>query len=156
MAAGFEEGDGRGGGEVETAGGRMHWDREAVVWVGGEQGFGQPSGFAAKDEVITRFKCLIPIGLTAFSSEEKEPGMRGSGGAGLSDGLGSQRVEGFPEPPIEVFPIIEAGTGQGAIVDAKPERFDQVEAGAGGDAEASDGPGIGGDFGGDEDDVEDG
>lgn len=54
--------------------------------------------------------------------------------------------ERFPQVPIEVLPIIQAGAGQRPIIELKSEWFDEVEGGAGGDAEAADVAGIGRNF----------
>jgi hypothetical protein len=55
---------------------------------------------------------------------------------------------------VDGIPVVEAGAAELGVGDLEAEGFDEMEAGAGGGAEARDVAGVGGNFGVDEDDIE--
>ena len=88
----------------------------------------------------------IVVGALGFRGEEKESRVRFA--------RPPQVLERIPELEVDFLPVIESGPFQGAIVDGKPERLDQVQRRTGGETKPADVAGIRRDFRLDEDDVE--
>lgn len=64
--------------------------------------------------------------------------------------------EGIPDFQGNLFPVVEAGTTNGFFVEGESEGFDEMEGGAGGEAESARSPCILGYFGFKEDEIEHG
>ena len=146
MAEGFVEGDGGGVGEVEASGFGASGDaEEAVGGLGGEPVVGKAAGFGAEDEGVSGGEGCVGVESGGACGEGPEA-VGADGGGGF--------VEGVDHAEAEVWPVVEAGASAAGVVQAEAEGTDEPESGAGGDAGAADGAGVGGDFGLDQDDVE--
>ena len=142
---GFEKDDADGGGEVEAADALLG-DGEALGRIFLQEGVGQAFAFAAKNEVVSAAEGFVPVGAFGFGGEVEESGFRPGGGL--------QGGEVRPAAAVDVFPIVEAGTLQGAVINIESQWPDEVKNGAGGEAKAADIAGVGRNFRLDEDDVE--
>jgi hypothetical protein len=148
LTEGFVEGDANGGGEVEASGRIFHGDAEAAGGVLVEEGFGETFGFAAEDEAVAVVVGGVPEGAGGFGGEEPE--------AGPLPYPVLKMEPGVPEVDVAVLPVVHAGAAEGFFVEGESEGLDEVESGAGGEAEAGDVAGVWGDFGFDEGDLEHG
>ena len=146
LAEGFVDHHGDGAGEVERAD-VLGLDGDAADGIGvrGQQVVGQSLGLAAEDQRVAGAVFDVRVGPGTAGAVEEKAG-------------GSERVEaGLPRGMdlyLDGIPIVEAGAAELGVGDLKAQRLDQMEAGAGGGAQAGDVAGVGRDFGMDEDDVE--
>ena len=113
--------------------------------MGGEQVVGEPPGFAAEDERVAGAVLDMIIAPGAAGAVEKD-----TGGPDTAE----ERRPGGVDLDLHGVPVVEAGAAELGVGDLETEGFDEMQAGAGGGAEAGDVAGVGGDFGADEDDVE--
>ena len=116
------------------------WSRRAL----------ESDGFFAEDEVIAFGHGDVVDGFGSTGGEE--PGVWG----GCCSGGLVVVFEGVVVGEVEAGPIVEACSSAGFLVDVESEGGDEVEGGAGRYAGSSDGSGVVGDLGIEEDDMGDG
>ena len=86
--------------------------------------------FPAKNQEVPLLERDFVVGTPRLRRQEKKSRVFVLGGV--------QRGKGIPEAHVDFLPIIETGAFQLAIVDGKPERFDQMQSRSGGKTEAPD------------------
>lgn len=146
LTEGFVDDDGDGAGEVEGADVvSVNGDATDGIGMGGEQVVGKTFGFAPEDEGIAGTVSGLGVGAgTAGAVKEKTGG---------SEGLKASGPRGM-DLHLDGIPVVEPGAAELGVGDFESQRFDKMETGAGGGAEAGDVAGVGRDFRVDEDDVE--
>lgn len=132
---GLIEDDSHGGGQVEAARGALHGDGEQTVRVLGQQRLRQAPGFPSKNQKVPLPKAFLPVGARGFGREKEKPRLGRLGRL--------QRLKGIPEPHVEMLPVIQPRPAQQFVLKGKAQRFDQVQAGPGAQAEPADVAGIG-------------
>ena len=142
----FIENDGGAVGQVERSGGGMeHRDAKPAVWVLFKQLWRQAGGFSAEYEKIfigVRDFCVVFVP-SGFDEPKPSPSAVGC-------------VKGLPvvpSMPRNLLPIIHSSALQAFVAHLESERFDEVKRGFCRRAESGDIPGIGRNFGFDQDDV---
>lgn len=126
----------------------MHGDAEAALGVGCQEGLREAAGLRAEDEDAGGREGGVPVGAGGLGGEV-EPGDGGVEG-------GPEVRERVPEMDIDLLPVVESGALELAVIDAEPERLDEVEPRARGQAETPHRTGVVGDFWLVEDEVEQG
>lgn len=111
----------------------------------GEERFRKSARLAAADQEVAGLEDGVPVGSGSLGGEEPGAGWRKDG---------EQIIEGIPETQLDVFPIIEADAPDLSVVEGESERLDEMEGGAGGEAEPAGGTCIVGNLGMDQDEVE--
>ena len=114
-------------------------DRDLVQAVGvlACQVVRKPHGLLAKDEEHVVAVVDVAIGLVAFAGEEGKMRIPVSG---------HEVFEALVCADVHVLPIVQPCPLQAGVRDLEPEGLDQMEGGAGSEAEAADVAGVGGDF----------
>jgi len=138
VAEAFVDDDADGVGQVEAAD-VFAQDGNLVQAVGvlACQVVGESHGLFAKDEEHVVAVVDVAIGLVAFAGEEGK--MRTPVG-------GHEVFEALVCADVEVLPIVQPRSLQAGVRDFESKGLDQVEGGAGSEAEAADVASIGGDF----------
>lgn len=131
-------------GEIQRSLRRHHRQRDAPFRVPFQDLIGKPRGFLAEDEMVSTLKCRVENGARCFGRQE--PTSR------PLDGIPS--VRGCREPGVlivrprfmlthtQAWPIVEPGPPAFFLAGLKPERMDEMQRTARGDACPADVPGI--------------
>ena len=142
----FVKGDGGAVGQVERSGSRMeHRDAETAIWVLRKQLRRQAGGFSAENEKISIgvWNFGVVFGPGRFDEPKPSPSAVGC-------------AKGSPVVPSmlrNLLPIVHSRTLQAFVVHLESERANEVKGSLCRRAESGDIPGIGGNFGFNQDDV---
>jgi hypothetical protein len=134
----FEETDARGGGEIKTALAVGLGNANGAVGVVIQQIGGEAVGFVSEDEGVAVREIGLPQISAGFAGEKPEsPFLRGA----------EEAVGVVVQCEFQAGPIVHGAAADLAIGKEKTERANQMQLGAGGDAEPGDIAGVGRDLG---------